>query len=79
MTDQTVKAAASRYACRYSWLAEAVRDALMVSSFGLWALLLGFAPVVAFMLWEAELRQPPPWLIGGSVCLQMRAKLQPAF
>ena len=30
--------------------AEAVRDLLLVSSFGLWAMLLGLVPVVAFHL-----------------------------
>ena len=30
--------------------AEAVQDLLLVSSFGLWALLLGLAPVLAFHL-----------------------------
>ena len=29
---------------------ETVRDVLMVSSFGFWAVLLGFAPVAAFHL-----------------------------
>jgi hypothetical protein len=29
---------------------EAMQDLLLVSSFGLWAALLGFAPVVAFRL-----------------------------
>jgi hypothetical protein len=62
MTDQSVKTVADRpshrgssryslrYSLRYSWLAEAFQDALMVSSFGFWALLLGFVPVVAFCM-----------------------------
>jgi hypothetical protein len=41
MTAQTIRNAAH---------AEAVRDLLLVSSFGLWAMLLGFVPVVAFHL-----------------------------
>jgi hypothetical protein len=51
VTDRPGKSAAYRYSHKY-WLVEAAQDALMVSSFGLWALLLGFLPVVAFcMLW----------------------------
>ena len=49
VTNQTVKTAAYRYSYRY-WLVEAARDALMVSSFGLWALLLGFVPIVAICM-----------------------------
>jgi hypothetical protein len=41
MTARTIRNAAQ---------AEAVRDLLLVSSFGLWAVLLGFVPVVAFHL-----------------------------
>ncbi|HTB01712.1 MAG TPA: hypothetical protein VK804_14665 [Bradyrhizobium sp.] len=41
MTARTIRNAAQ---------AEAVRDLLLVSSFGLWAMLLGFVPVVAFHL-----------------------------
>jgi hypothetical protein len=41
MTARTIRNAAN---------AEAVRDLLLVSSFGLWAVLLGFVPVVAFHL-----------------------------
>jgi hypothetical protein len=41
MTARTIRNAAN---------AEAVRDLLLVSSFGLWAMLLGFVPVVAFHL-----------------------------
>jgi hypothetical protein len=50
VTDRSGKRAAGRYAyrsSRYAWLVEAAQDALMVFSFGLWALLLGFVPVVA--------------------------------
>lgn len=58
MTDRNVKTAvypqshrsSSRYSLQYSWLADAFQDALMVSSFGFWALLLGFVPVVAFCM-----------------------------
>jgi hypothetical protein len=54
MTDQSVKTAVWRYSPRYSWLVEAFRDALqdalIVSSFGFWALLLGFVPIVAFCM-----------------------------
>jgi hypothetical protein len=62
MTDRSVKTAvypqshrgsprySPGYSCQYSWLAEAFRDALMVSSFGFWALLLGLMPVVAFCM-----------------------------
>jgi hypothetical protein len=46
MTDQIVKTTARRH----SWLAEAIQDALMVSSFGLWAVLLGFAPIVVLCM-----------------------------
>ena len=46
MTNQTVQTVAHRYAR----IAEAAQDALMVSSFGLWALLLGFVPVVAICM-----------------------------
>ena len=41
MTARTIRNAAN---------AEAVRDLLLVSSFGLWAMLLGFVPVIAFHL-----------------------------
>jgi hypothetical protein len=50
MTDQSGKSAAYRCSHKYSWVVEAAQDALMVSSFGLWALLLGFVPVVAFCM-----------------------------
>jgi hypothetical protein len=50
MTYHIVKTTARRYARRHSWLTEAVQDALMVSSFGLWAMLLGFAPVVTLRM-----------------------------
>ncbi len=46
MTNQTVQTVAHRYAR----IAEAAQDALVVSSFGLWALLLGFVPVVAICM-----------------------------
>jgi hypothetical protein len=49
MTNRTAQTTAYRYPYRY-WLAETLQDALMVSSFGLWAALLGFAPVVAFFM-----------------------------
>jgi hypothetical protein len=41
MTAQTIRNQAAAHA-------EAVQDLLLVSSFGLWALLLGLAPVLAF-------------------------------
>ena len=31
-----------------TWRSEAMQDVLLVSSFGLWAVLLGLAPVLAF-------------------------------
>ena len=43
MTTQTMR---SKYL--YSERAEKVHDLLLVSSFGLWAVLLGLAPVLAF-------------------------------
>jgi hypothetical protein len=46
MTTQTIHNAGQQAAAR----AEAVQDLLLVSSFGLWAMLLGFAPVLAFHL-----------------------------
>jgi hypothetical protein len=54
MTDQRVKTAvyphSHRGSPRYQRLVEAFQDALMVSSFGFWALLLGFMPVIAFCM-----------------------------
>jgi hypothetical protein len=49
MTDPAVKTAACQYSYRYR-LAETFQDVLVVSSFGLWAALLGFAPVVALCI-----------------------------
>ena len=46
MTTQTIRDAADLASAR----AEAVQDLLLVSSFGLWAMLLGMAPVVALRL-----------------------------
>ena len=46
MTTQTIHTAGQQAAAR----AEAVQDLLLVSSFGLWAVLLGVAPVVALRL-----------------------------
>ena len=46
MTKKTIRAAAVLASAR----AEAVQDLLLVSSFGLWAMLLGVAPVVALRL-----------------------------
>lgn len=46
MTTQTIREAANQASAR----AEAVQDLLLVSSFGLWAMLLGVAPVVALRL-----------------------------
>lgn len=43
MTNKTIRDAAVLAAAR----AEAVQDLLLVSSFGLWAMLLGVVPVVA--------------------------------
>ncbi len=43
MTDQIIQNVASERS-------EAVRDLLLVSSFGLWAALLGLVPVLAFRL-----------------------------
>jgi hypothetical protein len=46
MTAQTIRDAADLASAR----AEAVQDLLLVSSFGVWAMLLGLAPVVALRL-----------------------------
>jgi hypothetical protein len=46
MTTPTIRDAGRLASTR----AEAVQDLLLVSSFGLWATLLGFAPVLAFRL-----------------------------
>jgi hypothetical protein len=46
MTTPTIRDAANLASAR----AEAVQDLLLVSSFGLWAMLLGVAPVVALRL-----------------------------
>ena len=46
MTTQTIRDTASLASARV----EAVQDLLLVSSFGLWAMLLGVAPVVALRL-----------------------------
>jgi len=46
MTNQTIQDAGKLAAAR----AEAVQDLLLVSSFGLWAVLLGLAPVLGFRL-----------------------------
>ncbi len=46
MTTRTIRDAPNLASAR----AEAVQDLLLVSSFGLWAMLLGVAPVVALRL-----------------------------
>ena len=46
MTTPTIRDAGQQALAR----AEAVQDLLLVSSFGLWAMLLGLAPVLAFHL-----------------------------
>jgi len=46
MTTRTIRDATNLASAR----AEAVQDLLLVSSFGLWAMLLGVAPVVALRL-----------------------------
>jgi len=46
MTTETIRNAGQLASAR----AEAVQDLLLVSSFGLWAILLGLAPVLAFRL-----------------------------
>jgi hypothetical protein len=46
MTTQNIQDAGKLAAAR----AEAVQDLLLVSSFGLWAVLLGLAPVLGFRL-----------------------------
>jgi hypothetical protein len=46
MTNRTIQDAGKLAAAR----AEAVQDLLLVSSFGLWAVLLGLAPVLGFRL-----------------------------
>ncbi len=50
MTSQTIRDAANLASVR----AEAVQDLLLVASFGLWAMLLGVAPVVALHLVTAS-------------------------
>jgi hypothetical protein len=50
MTTQTIRDAGQLASAR----AEAVQDLLLVSSFGLWAMLLGLAPVLAFRLLMAS-------------------------
>ncbi len=49
MTNRTAQTAACQYSYRY-WLVETFQDVLVVSSFGLWAALLGFAPIVAICI-----------------------------
>ena len=49
MTTQTMR---SRYL--YSERAEKVHDLLLVSSFGLWAVLIGMSPVLAFHMLMAS-------------------------
>ncbi|HXN68908.1 MAG TPA: hypothetical protein VN926_14795 [Bradyrhizobium sp.] len=46
MTTQTIRNAGKLASTR----GEAVQDLLLVSSFGLWAMLLGLTPVLAFRL-----------------------------
>ena len=46
MTTQTIRDAGQQASAR----AEAVQDLLLISSFGLWAMLLGLAPVLVFRL-----------------------------
>ena len=50
MTDQTIQNAGYPTSER----SEGVQDLLLVSSFGLWAALLGLAPVLAFRLLMAS-------------------------
>ena len=50
MSRKTIRDAAVLAAAR----AEAVQDLLLVSSFGLWAMLLGVVPVVALRLLTAS-------------------------
>ncbi len=62
-------------------LREAARDFAMVSAFGFWAVVIGFAPVAAIrMLMAGEcLPRCCRWLIGGSTCGQIRAKARQGF
>ena len=46
MTTQTIQNAGHQASAR----AEAVKDLLLVASFGLWAMLLGLAPVLLYRL-----------------------------
>ena len=46
MTTQTIRSAGKLASARR----EAVQDLLLVSSFGLWATLLGLAPLLAFRM-----------------------------
>ena len=59
-------------------LRETARDCLIVSSFGFWALLLGFVPVVAIhTLFTQQINRrrgaAAARLIRGSTCGQIRA------
>jgi hypothetical protein len=49
MANRPARTVVCRYPFRY-WLAETLQDALVVSSFGIWAALLGFVPVVLFWM-----------------------------
>ena len=60
MTTPTIRDAANLASAR----AEAVQDLLLVSSFGLWAMLLGVAPVLAFRLHDRKLTGPGKQRIG---------------
>ena len=61
--------------------AQRVHDVLMVSSFALWAMVLGFRAGL-HLSHAGELKEDGrrlPWLIRGSTCGQMRAKSRPGF
>jgi hypothetical protein len=61
--------------------AEMMRNLVLASSFGLWAVPLGLTPVLAsrMLIGKPRGNSRPPWLIRASTCGQMRAILRAAF
>ena len=58
--------------------AQRTQDLVLVSVFGLWTVLLGVSPLLAF---RGAKRCSQRWyrLISGSACGEIRAKLRPGF
>jgi hypothetical protein len=58
-----------------------MRNLVLVSSFGLWAVPLSLTPVLALRMLKGKPRGTAgaPWLIRASTCGQMRAILRAAF